>query len=78
MSMITEEQNPLGTFGYACVDEVEDVSGSSKGTFRLASINYPNCKTARSLISIGIRPDKHHDMQSRGGEWDCENVGAPH
>ena len=39
MSRITAEANPLGTFGYKYVD---DVSGSSKGTMRLASINYPN------------------------------------
>jgi RHS repeat-associated protein len=39
MSRITSEQNALGTFNYAYVD---DVSGSSKGTLRLASISYPN------------------------------------
>ena len=39
MSRITSEANALGTFNYAYVD---DVSGSSKGTLRLASISYPN------------------------------------
>lgn len=39
MSRITAETNALGTFNYAYVD---DVSGSSKGTTRLSSINYPN------------------------------------
>ena len=39
MSRITSEANVLGTFGYSYVD---DVSGSSKGTLRLASISYPN------------------------------------
>jgi RHS repeat-associated protein len=39
MSRVTSETNVLGTFGYHYVD---DISGSSKGTTRLASINYPN------------------------------------
>ena len=39
MSRITSEANALGTFGYNYVD---DVSGSSKGTTRLASVSYPN------------------------------------
>ena len=39
MSRITSEANALGTFNYAYVD---NVSGSSKGTLRLASIAYPN------------------------------------
>jgi RHS repeat-associated protein len=39
MSRVTSETNVLGTFGYNYVD---DISGSSKGTTRLASINYPN------------------------------------
>ena len=41
MSRITSEANALGTFDYAYVD---DVSGSSKGTLRLASITYPKSK----------------------------------
>ncbi len=47
MSRITNETNALGSFGYAYVD---DVSGSSKGTMRLASIAYPNSQTT---ISVG-------------------------
>ncbi|RTL42340.1 MAG: LysM peptidoglycan-binding domain-containing protein [Candidatus Melainabacteria bacterium] len=39
MSRITAEANALGTFNYAYVD---NVTGSSKGTTRLASISYPN------------------------------------
>jgi RHS repeat-associated protein len=39
MSRVTAEANPLGTFNYHYVD---DTSGSSKGTLRLSSINYPN------------------------------------
>ncbi len=39
MSRTTSEANALGTFGYSYVD---DVSGSSQGTSRLASISYPN------------------------------------
>jgi YD repeat-containing protein len=39
MSRITAEANALGSFGYNYVD---NVSGSSKGTLRLSSINYPN------------------------------------
>ena len=39
MSRVTSEANPLGTFNYAYVD---DQSGYSKGTTRLASISYPN------------------------------------
>ena len=42
MSRTTSEANALGTFGYNYVD---DVSGSSKGTTRLASISYPNGQT---------------------------------
>jgi RHS repeat-associated protein len=43
MSRITSEQNSLGTFNYAYVD---DTPGSSKGTQRLASITYPNTQVA--------------------------------
>jgi len=39
ISRITSENNPLGTFSYSYVD---DVTGYSKGTTRLASISYPN------------------------------------
>jgi RHS repeat-associated protein len=39
ISRVTAESNVLGSFGYNYVD---DTSGSSKGTTRLASINYPN------------------------------------
>ncbi len=39
MSRVTGESNVLGSFAYAYVD---DVSGSSKGTTRLASVTYPN------------------------------------
>jgi RHS repeat-associated protein len=39
MSRVTGETNTLGSFAYHYVD---DVAGSSKGTTRLASINYPN------------------------------------
>ncbi len=39
MSRVTAESNVLGTFDFAYVD---DVSGSSKGTTRLASVTYPN------------------------------------
>lgn len=39
MSRITGESNVLGSFSYAYVD---DTSGSSKGTTRLASVTYPN------------------------------------
>ena len=39
MSRITSETNALGSFGYSYVD---NQSGSSKGTLRLASISYPN------------------------------------
>jgi len=42
MSRITAESNPLGSFAYHYVD---DTSGSSKGTTRLATINYPNSQT---------------------------------
>ena len=42
MSRITAELNPLGNFAYNYVD---NVSGSSKGTLRLSSINYPNSQT---------------------------------
>ncbi|HEY9684985.1 MAG TPA: RHS repeat-associated core domain-containing protein [Oculatellaceae cyanobacterium] len=39
MSRVTAEANALGNFGYTYVD---DTPGASKGTTRLASINYPN------------------------------------
>ena len=39
MSRVTSEANALGTFGYTYID---DTPGSSKGTMRLASVNYPN------------------------------------
>lgn len=39
MSRITGETNVLGSFAYHYVD---DTVGSSKGTLRLSSINYPN------------------------------------
>ena len=39
MSRVTSETNALGSFGYHYVD---DLTGSSKGTTRLSSINYPN------------------------------------
>lgn len=39
ISRVTSETNALGTFNYAYVD---DVSGSSKGLSRLASVSYPN------------------------------------
>ncbi|HEY9755253.1 MAG TPA: LysM peptidoglycan-binding domain-containing protein [Oculatellaceae cyanobacterium] len=39
MSRVVSEVNALGTFGYKYVD---DLSGSSKGSTRLASISYPN------------------------------------
>jgi RHS repeat-associated protein len=42
MSRITAEQDALGTFNYAYVD---DTPGSSKGTLRLSSIGYPNSQT---------------------------------
>ena len=42
MSRITQEVNPLGTFGY---NYVNNVSGSSKGDTRLSSISYPNSQT---------------------------------
>jgi len=39
LSRVTAESNVLGSFAFAYVD---DVSGSSKGTTRLASVTYPN------------------------------------
>jgi RHS repeat-associated protein len=42
MSRLTSESNPLGNFAYAYLD---DQPGSSKGTSRLAFINYPNGQT---------------------------------
>lgn len=39
MGRLSSEVNELGTFNYAYVD---DVSGSSKGTTRLQSVDYPN------------------------------------
>ena len=39
MSRVTSETNTLGSFGYHYVD---DITGASKGTTRLSSINYPN------------------------------------
>ena len=44
MSRVTSEDNALGTFNYAYVD---DTSGSSKGTSRLASITYPNSQVTK-------------------------------
>jgi len=44
MSRVTSEDNALGTFSYAYVD---DTSGSSKGTSRLASITYPNSQVTK-------------------------------
>lgn len=42
ISRITAEANPLGSFSYSYVD---NVSGSSKGVYRLSSIGYPNSQT---------------------------------
>lgn len=42
MSRVTAETNALGNFAYAYVD---NTTGSSKGTTRLASITYPNSQT---------------------------------
>ncbi len=42
INRITQEVNPLGTFGY---NYINNVSGSSKGDLRLSSINYPNSQT---------------------------------
>ncbi len=42
ISRITQEVNPLGTFGYTYVD---NTPGSSKGVYRLASVSYPNSQT---------------------------------
>ncbi|MBK9617558.1 MAG: LysM peptidoglycan-binding domain-containing protein [Candidatus Obscuribacter sp.] len=44
MSRITAESNALGTFNYTYVD---DASGSSKGSKRLASVNYPNSQVTK-------------------------------
>ena len=44
MSRVTGETNVLGSFSYAYVD---DTSGSSKGTTRLASVTYPNSQVTK-------------------------------
>jgi hypothetical protein len=44
MSRVTSEANTLATFGYKYVD---GLAGSSKGTLRLASIDYPNGQTTK-------------------------------
>lgn len=44
MSRVTSEDNALGTFDYAYVD---DASGSSKGDTRLASVTYPNSQVTK-------------------------------
>ena len=58
MSRVTAESNVLGSFAFAYVD---DVSGYSKGTTRLASVTYPNSQVtnySRSWTLISHRDQR--------------------
>lgn len=63
MSRVTAESNTLGNFSYAYVD---DATGSSKGTTRLASIGYPNAQTTKYDWYPTIKDERLQQIRNLG------------